>query len=159
MPAAGEEGAGLDQLVDDGLVGLALLALGVEDLQAVEEGDMSGRRTKSSSDVVGHPVDEAVLHEELVVVGAVARGHVDEAGAGVVGDEVAGEHRDLVGPVRVERARRDGAAIDAGESGRASADALVGRRRGAAFITSARELVGQDERVARLRPGVGRRRR
>ena len=41
-PAAGEERAGLDQLVDDGLVGLALLALGVEDLEAGEERDVRG---------------------------------------------------------------------------------------------------------------------
>ena len=41
-PPAGEERAGLDQLVDDGLVGLALLALGVEDLQAGEEGHVLG---------------------------------------------------------------------------------------------------------------------
>ena len=65
-----------------------------------------GAKEESSSDVVGHPVDEAVLDEELVVVGAVGRGHVDEAGAGVVGDEVAGEHRDLVVPMLDRGARK-----------------------------------------------------
>ena len=72
QPAAGEQGAGLDQLVDHRGVGLALLALGLEHLQAARRGGRAGRRTASSSDVVGHPVDEAVLDEQLVVVGAVA---------------------------------------------------------------------------------------
>ena len=99
--AAGEQRPGLDQLVDDGAVGVALLAFGVEDLEAGEEGDVRGEG-RVLEHFVGHPVDEAVLHEQLVIVGAVGRGHVNEAGAGVVGDEVAGEDRDVVVPILVE---------------------------------------------------------
>jgi hypothetical protein len=100
-PPAGGERAGLDELLDHRLVGRAFLALGVEDLQAGEEGHVRGEG-RVLQHVVGHAVDEAVLHEELEVVGAVAGRAVHEAGAGVVGDEIAFEHRDFVGPVGVD---------------------------------------------------------
>ena len=145
LPRASER-VRLDQLVDDGLVGRALLALGVEDLQAGEEGHVLGEG-RVLEDVVGHPVDEAVPDEELVVVGAVAGRHVDEAGAGVVGDEVAFEQRDVVVPVARRASREaDGAASTPRERRRTHRrDPLDSRRRGR-LSSLRRRAVGEDER-------------
>jgi hypothetical protein len=109
-------------------VGGAFLALGGEDRLAAEEGQV-GAEGAVLHDVVGH--GQAVLAAEQVVVVAVGGGGVHEAGAGLVGDVVAGEHGDVVVPFALR-------AVEAAEG--------VGEGQGA-------ELVGRD--AAAAAPHVG----
>ena len=94
----------------------------------------------------------AVRQPDLVVLGAVAGRGVDEAGAGVVGDVVAGQQRHVEAVARVERRQRMGGdhalRVDRlelqplGDLGRG--DHLVG------------QLLGQDQHLADLGPGLER---
>ena len=105
QPAAREQRVALDQLVDDRLVGVALLAVVVDDARrpafavraearrvlGEEAGIVDGERDGG--------VDAALaqlgrrIRPGVEVLAAVAGRGVDEAGAGIVGDMVAGEHR------------------------------------------------------------------
>ena len=92
-PAARQQVARLDQLVHHRAVGGAelagLLALGLQHLQAREQGDVRVVGAVGI-DGVGHFVMTVGL-PNLEVVGAVAGRGVDEAGAGIVGDVIAGQ--------------------------------------------------------------------
>ena len=97
----GEQRAHLHQLVDDGAVGAAGLAVGLHDRLAPEEGEVRSEGPVAL-DVVGHR--QAVAAADLVVVLAVRGRGVDEAGARVVGDVIAGEEGDVVVPT-IRRSR------------------------------------------------------
>ena len=98
-PAARDQRAGLDQRLDDGLVGVALLALVGDHALALEAGRLVGEGAVLVDRVGDARVDAAlgrsrrVGRPELEVLAAVARRGVDEAGSGVLGDVVAVEQR------------------------------------------------------------------
>ena len=146
------QGAGLDQLVHHGRVGGAefagLLALGLQHLEAGEQGNVI---------VVGSVGVDGVRHlmmavglPDLEIVRAVAGGRVDEAGAGVVGDVVAGEQGHGEAIAGRERRQRVGAleagrieVVDAGPAGDfRSAEDVFG------------QFVGNDQPVAGPGPGL-----
>ena len=95
LEAAARELARRDQRLDDGTVGVAFLALRLEDRLAAEQRQV-GAEGAVFHDVVSHR-QAVLLADQVVVVAMVGRG-VDEAGAGVVGDVVAGEHGDVEVP-------------------------------------------------------------
>ncbi|MNS72395.1 hypothetical protein D3C72_1058060 [compost metagenome] len=151
-PAARQQIAGLDQLFHHRAVGGAelagLLALGLQHLQAGEQGDVviigavGVHRVRHLAVAVGLP--------DGVVIRAVAGGGVDKAGAGVVGHMVAGQQGHGEAVARVQRRQRVGAfqtrgvdGVDAGEA------ADLGR-----LEHVLGQLVGDDEAVARLGPGL-----
>ena len=85
--AAGEEIARSGQRVDDGGVGVAFLAVGLEDGLAAEEGEALAEGAVLL-DVVGDDLGQhAGVAVELELLHPVRGGAVDEAGALVVGDE------------------------------------------------------------------------
>ncbi len=98
--AARDERAGLDQRLDDGVVGVAFLALVVEDALALEAGRLRGERAVFVDGVGDAGFDPAfgqrlsARHPDVEILAAVARRRVDEARAGIVGDVVAVEQRD-----------------------------------------------------------------
>ena len=106
QPAAREQHVALDQRVDDGLVGIALLAVVVDDARraALRSGPKPGAslvKKPASSTVKGMAVSmpraaqlRRGVHPGVKVLAAMAGRGVHEAGAGIVGDVVAGEHRD-----------------------------------------------------------------
>ncbi len=97
--AARDQHAGLDQRLDHRLVGVALLALVVDDALAGEAGRRRGEGAVLVDGVGDRGVDAArfefarVRGPDLEVLAAVAGRGVHEAGAGVVGDVLAGEQR------------------------------------------------------------------
>ena len=107
QPAARDDVAGVGQRLDDGLVGVALLALVVDDALALEAGRVRGERAVLVDGVGDRRIDAArferarVRGPDLEVLAAVARRGVHEAGAGVVGDVIAGEERhvEVVAPL------------------------------------------------------------
>ncbi len=100
-PAARDDDAGLGQRLDHGLVGVALLALVVDDALAGEARRLLGERAVLVDGVGDRRVDAArferarVRGPDVEVLAAVARRGVHEAGAGVVGDVIAGEQRNV----------------------------------------------------------------
>ena len=90
---------------------------------------------------------------DFEVLAAVARRGVDEAGAGVVGDVIAGEQRhvEVVAAIALERMRAD----DPREHRRRNVLHLFVSRDARLLEHVGGELVGQDQRVAGLRPVVG----
>ncbi len=85
--AARHQPADLDQLVDDGLVGVALTALAVQDVLAAEEGQV-GTEAAIVHHVVGDDlIEHAEIPVKLVFLHPVRGGAVDEPGAFLVGDE------------------------------------------------------------------------
>ncbi len=99
--AARDDHAGLGQRLDHRLVGVALLAFVVDDALTFETGGLPGERAVFV-DGVGNRRVEAALFErapvrspDLEILAAVARRGVDKAGAGVVGDVLAFEQRDI----------------------------------------------------------------
>ncbi|MNU56747.1 hypothetical protein D3C71_458480 [compost metagenome] len=151
-PAARQQIARLDQLFDHRAVGGAelagLLALGLQHLQAGEQGDVviigavGVHRVRHLAVAVGLP--------DGVVIRAVARRSVDKAGAGVVGHMVAGQQGHGEAVTRVQRRQRVGAfqtrgvdGVDAGEA------ADLGR-----LEHVLGQLVRDDEAIARLGPGL-----
>ena len=104
-PAAREQVSGLDQRGDDGLVGVALLALVVDDagrsafavrpeargvlgvVAGIVDGEGDGGRDAARLEVAGS------VHPGLEVLAAVTGRGVDKAGAGIVGDMIAGDQR------------------------------------------------------------------
>ena len=153
-PPARQQGAGLDQLVDDRGVGRAelagLLALGLQHLEAAEQRHVvviGAVRIDGLGDLA-----MAVGQPDQVVVGAVAGGGVDEAGAGVVGDVVAGQQRHGEAVAGVEPGQRMGAdhalAVDLLDA------APGGDLGGGPHVLG--QLLGDDEAVARLGPRLER---
>ena len=125
-PAARQQVARLDQLFHHRAVGGAelagLLAFGFEDFQAREQGYMIVIGAVGI-DGVGHLVMTVGL-PDLEVVGAMARRGVDEAGAGVVGDVIAGQQGHGEAIAAVQRRQRVGGlearwidVVDAGPGG------------------------------------------
>ena len=100
-PAARDHGAALGQRRDDAVVGVALLAVVVDDARALEAGGGGGVEAGIVDDVGDGGVDAALgehaagIHPDAEVVEAVAGRGVDEAGTGVVGDVLAIEQRDF----------------------------------------------------------------
>ena len=107
--------AGLDQRLDHRLVGVALLALVVDDALAVEARRLRGERAVLVDGVGDGGVDAARFERarvggpDLEVLAAVAGRGVDEAGAGVVGDVIAGEQRhvEIIAALLAQRMRAD----------------------------------------------------
>ena len=99
--AARDQHAGVDQRLDHRLVGVALLALVVDDALAREAGRGLGEGAVLVDGVGDGGVDAArferglVFHPDVEVLAAVAGRGVHEAGAGVVGDVLAGEQGHL----------------------------------------------------------------
>ena len=106
QPAAREQLVGIDQRRDDALVGVALVALVVDDAGRAALGigtearrvlgvDSRHRRPGTGSSVSMPLLGDlgGLVHPDLEVVGAVARRGVDEPGAGIVGDVLAVEQR------------------------------------------------------------------
>ena len=112
--AARDERAGVGQRLDDGVVGVALVALLVEHALALEARRVLGQHAVGVDGERDRRVDAALLqlgaarHPDVVVVGAVAGRGVHEAGAGVVGDVIAVEqgHVEVVAERRAADARR-----------------------------------------------------
>ena len=98
-PAARDQHAGIDQRLDHGLVGVALLALVGEHALAGEARRVIGEAAVGVDGVGDCGVDAARLElarirrPDIEVFAAVTGRGVDEAGAGVVGDVIAGEQR------------------------------------------------------------------
>src|ERR1700754_972300 len=99
QPAAREQLAGLDQRLDDGLVGVALLALVVDDALSGEARSLVGEGAILIDGVGDGRVDAArrqlasIGRPDIEVLAAMAGRGVPEAGAGVVGDMIAGQQR------------------------------------------------------------------
>ncbi len=91
--APGDEHPGILQCTDHRLVGIALLALVGDDALAFEARRILGEEAigiDGEGDGTVH-----LLHPDIVVVGAMAGCGVHEAGAGVIGDVIAFEKRDI----------------------------------------------------------------
>src|SRR6187399_513145 len=95
QPAARDNVAGFHQRLDDGLVGVALLALVVDDALAFETRRMRGERAVFIDGIWDRWIDAArfeftrVRGPDFKVLAAVARRGVDEARPCVVGDVIA----------------------------------------------------------------------
>ena len=96
---ARDDHAGLDQRLDHRLVGVALLAFVVDDALAGEARRVLGESAVLIDGVGNRRIDamrfqpRAIRGPDLEVLAAVARRGMNEAGAGIVGDVVAGEQR------------------------------------------------------------------
>ncbi len=163
-PAARQQHAGLDQRLDHGLVGVALLALVVDDALAGEARRVIGEGAVLVDGVGDGGVDAALLefarirHPDVEVLAAVAGRGVHEAGAGVVGDVVAGEQRHGEFIAAADALQRMGAFDRVERVGRQVAHLLVGRD--ARLLEHAfGQRIGQDQQIAVLRPVVCRARR
>ncbi len=157
-PAARDDVAGGGERLDDGLVGIALLALVVDDALAFEAGGMRGERAVLIDGVRNGGIDVArsqcarIGGPDFEVLAAVARCGVDEAGAGVIGDVIAGEegHIEIVAAHALQRM--------SGDQGlknrcRHRVDFLVGSN--ARLLENiGGELVRKDQGIAGLRPIV-----
>ena len=97
QPPAGDQRAGLVQGRDHRLVRPTLLALVGDDRFAGKAGGIGGERTVRTDGEGNRRLDTPGLEPGfgagpgLEIVPTVARRGVDEAGAGIVGDMVAGE--------------------------------------------------------------------
>ena len=157
--AARDDVASLDQRLDHRLVGVALLALVVDDALAGEARRLRGQRA-IFIDRVGNDRADAVLLQharirgpDLEVVASVSRCSVNEAGAGIVGDVIAGQKRH--GEFIAQRPQRMHAGDIGKILGRDVGDLVV---RGDARLLEhlAGEIFRQDQQVAELRPIVRR---
>ena len=98
--AARDQHAGLDQRLDHRLVGVALLALVVDDALAGEAGGLLGEGAVLIDGIRDGRIDAARFQRcaiggpNLEVLAAMSGRGMDEARAGLVGDVVAGEKRD-----------------------------------------------------------------
>lgn len=148
QPAAGEQAPGLDQLLHHRAIGRAelagLLALGLQDGEAGEQ-----RHVGIVAPVLVHHVGDVAMtvgQPDLIVLLAVARGGVHEAGAGVVGDVVAGQQRHVEAKVGIKPAQ----GVGAGQVLRqhiGDAGPVVDLGRGLHILG---QLVGHDQLVADL---------
>src|SRR5262249_56198294 len=111
-PAARDQYAGLLERRDHRLVGIALLAGVGEHALAGEARCVIGERAVLVDGVGNDGVDAALFERGLVgsphleVLAAVAGGGMHEAGAGIVGDVVAGEQRNAKGVVAAKAFKR-----------------------------------------------------
>ena len=163
QPAAREQHARVHQRLDHGLVGVALLALVVDDTLAGETGSVVGEGAVLVDGVGDRGVDAARLqlarirHPDIEVLAAVAGRGVHEARAGVVGDVIAGQERDheLVS-VAGEALQRMGALDRIQRVGRDVTHLLESRD--ARLLEHAfGERVGEDQKIPHLGPIIGRR--
>ncbi len=99
--AAGDQRVGVLQRLDDGVVGVALVAVLLEHALALEAGGLAGEGAVGVDGEGDGGVDAAldqlglVGHPDLEVVAAVAGRGVHEAGAVLVGDVIAVEEGDV----------------------------------------------------------------
>ena len=99
-PAARDQHVGVDQRLDHGLVGVALLALVVDDALAGEAGRRLGESAVFIDGVGNGRIDAALFQRgavrrpDLEVLAAVSWRGVHKAGAGIVGHVIAGKQRD-----------------------------------------------------------------
>ena len=132
-PAARQQLAGLDQGLDHRLVGVALFALVVDDALAGEARRVVGEGAVLVDGVGDRGVDAArfqfarIRHPDVEVLAAVAGRGVHEAGAGVVGDVVAGQQRHGEFVAAADALQRMGAFHGIERVGRQVANFLVGR--------------------------------
>ena len=161
-PATRDQHAGIDQRSDHRLVGVALVALLGEDALAGEARRLLGEAPIGVDRVGDHRVDAArrepagIRGPHLEVVAAVARSGMHEAGAGIVGDVIAGQERHLKIVVAAEARER----MTAGEGRdqlRRHCRKLPERRHARLSQGIDGELFREDELVADLRPVFGRR--
>ena len=95
--AARQQHAGVDQRLDHGLVGVALLALVVDDALAGEARGLIGQRAVLVDGIGNRRRDAArfeftrIRRPDIEVLAAVSGRGVHEAGAGVGGDVLAGK--------------------------------------------------------------------
>ena len=100
-PPARDQGAGLHQRIDDRLIGIALVALVVDDAPALEARRLLGEAPIAVDGEGDVGVDAArfqlrrILHPDVEVLAAVARRGVDEPCAVLIRDVVAGEERNV----------------------------------------------------------------
>ena len=153
QPAARDQHAGLGQRLDHRLVGVALLALVGDDALAGEARRVVGEGAVLVDRVGDRGVDAARLElardrgPDVEVLAAVAGRGVHEAGAGIVGDVLAGEQRH-VEVVAAEPGLCSGCARPsvARSSAGTSRTLLERRRRAPARITSAASVSASDQR-------------
>ena len=99
QPAARDDVAGGGERLDDGLVGVALLALVIDDAFALEAGGVGSERAVLIDGVGNRRIDAARLEcpcirsPDIKVLAAVTGRGMNEARAGVVGDVIAGQER------------------------------------------------------------------
>ena len=158
-PAARQQHAGLDQRLDHGLVGVALFALVVDHALAGEARRVIGEGAVLVDGIGDGGVDAArfefarIRHPDVEVFAAVAGRGVHEAGAGVVGDVVAGQQRHGEFVSAAEALQRMGAFHRVERVGRQVAHLLVGGD--ARLLEHALgERVGEDQEIAVLGPIV-----
>ena len=158
--AARDDVAGFRQSRDDGVIGVALLALVVDDALALEAGRGCGQRAVLIDGVGNDRADAARFQcgaaggPDLEVLAAMPRRGVDEAGAGVVGDVIAGKQRHLeVVAFAVQGMFTDHAGKHLGGN---VGDLVVSSDLGL-LEHFASEILRQDVEIAELRPIVLRR--
>ena len=157
--AARQQHAGPDQRLDHGLVGVALLALVVDDAFSRKARGLIGQRAVLVDGVGDGGGDAACLQSararrpDIEILAAVAGRGMDEAGAGVGGDVVAFEQRHAEFITAGEAAKRMRALHRRQRACRQVADLVVA---GDAGLLEHRfgERVGQDQQIARFRPVV-----
>jgi hypothetical protein len=99
QPAASQQLAGLDQRLDHGIVGVALLALVVDHALSREAGGMVGEGAVLVDGVGDGGIDAALVelarvrHPHVEVFTAMTGRGMNEAGTGVLGNVVAGQQR------------------------------------------------------------------
>ncbi|MGX0965828.1 hypothetical protein AB7M63_006277 [Bradyrhizobium japonicum] len=158
--AAREQLAAFDQRLDHGLVGIALLALVVEHALAGEAGGLCGVGAVLVDGVGDRGRDAArielagVGRPDVEVLAAVARRGVHEAGAGVVGDMLAGEQRHDELVTAAEPAQGMGAFHGIQRVAGNVAHLFV-RRYARLLEHLCGERIGQDQEIAGLGPVVG----
>ncbi len=154
--AARQQIAGFDQLFHDRAVGRAelagLFAFDFQDLQAGEQGHVRIIGTVGIDGIGDRIEAEAVLEPHQVVVGAVAWGGVHEAGTGIVGDVIARQHRYVKGVAGVDLGQRVGQ-DQVAQHFRRQIDQLFPGRGVGRLQDAVGQLVGDDQAVARHRPG------
>ena len=151
VAGAGEKRIGLDQRLDHRLIGIAELALVVDDALAFEARRLFGEEAVGIDGEGDRGVDAArfecgaIFLPDLEVLGAVAGRGVHEARAGVLGDVLAGEqrHAEVVAVAAKGMSRSDGFE----SSPRHVAVASPGRH-ARRLENVFGELVGKDQPVA-----------
>ncbi len=161
-PAARDQHAGVDQRLDDGVVGVAFFAGVGEDALAGEARCVIGERTVLVDGVGDHGIDAArselcgIASPDLEVLAAVAWRGMDEACAGIIGDVIAGEqrHGKIITVVDTVQGMA-GAQLCQVFRGNIAQPLIFGDAGLLQHI--GRQLVGEHQAIARLGPVVRRR--